>query len=114
MNGMLCVIAGLGLLMCLLAGGAVVRASCTISNRLLGPVREKVRDTIEEYDWDWDAEEEEKPPPLTGEKAVPEPSIGKAMMIASTGGVVNVFIALVFGVLAEGMGMDFDDGPGVA
>jgi hypothetical protein len=110
--GLACVAAGLGLLLGLLIGAALLRAAVSIANRVSGPLKQERFDPVE--DWDWDDEPEDPRPRRTGEKAIPEPAVPKAMMIASTTGVVNVFIGLVLAVFAEALDVgDLDDGPAV-
>jgi hypothetical protein len=110
MGGLVCFIAGLGLLIGLLGGVAVVRAAVGVTNRLLGPPRAKAFDTDEEWEWEeWDEPEELH---RKGEKAIPEPGFGRAVAIAFAGGVVNAVAAFILVVVGEAVDAgDLDDGP---
>ena len=98
--GIACFAAGIGLLIGMVAGAAVVRAAVALANRLIGPVKPPARDPVE--DWDWDAEpEEERPRRKSESRAIPEPGVGKGMMIASASNVLTAFVGFVLGAMAE-------------
>jgi hypothetical protein len=101
-----CILAGLGFLIALLIGAVVVRAAVSISNKLIGSPKREPETFGRVEEWEWDDEPEEEHPRRKREKAVPEPGVGKAMMIASTGGVTNAFIVLVIGVFLEALDVD--------
>lgn len=108
-GGFGCILVGLGLLVGLLVGAVIVRAAVSITNKLIGPIRPEQVTTGRIEEWEWDDEPEEEHPRRKKEKAIPEPGVAKAMMIASTAGVTNAFIGLVISVLGEAF--DADDPP---
>lgn len=95
MDGVVCFFAGVGFLAAVLIGALIFLLAVAVVNRFAGPQRPRAEGPVLYEDWDWDDEEEQERPRRRGEKAVPEPGIGKAMMITST---VNV-LTVLFGVL---------------
>lgn len=90
----------LGFVVALLIGSVTLRAAVAIANRSIGPLKAKRADPFPDWDWDDDPEDEE---PRRPQKAIPEPGLGKGMMIASTLGVVSAFIGVVLAVLGGDM-----------
>ena len=96
-------VAVIGLLIGMVAGAAVLRAAVALANRLIGPVK-PARDPVD--DWDWDAEpEEERPRRKSDERTIPEPGVGKGMMIASATNVLTAFVGFVLGTVADDAGI---------
>lgn len=96
-------VAVIGLLIGMVAGAAVLRAAVALANRMIGPVRTA---HVLVDDWDWDAEPEEERPRRTRDaRAIPEPSVGKGMAIASAANVLTAFVAFVLGTVAEETGV---------
>lgn len=95
--GAACFLAGVGFLIALLLGSVILRAAVALANRSAGPVKVKPADLFP--DWDWDGEPEDAEPRL--EKAIPEPGLGKGMMIASTIGVLTALLGVVLGILLD-------------
>jgi hypothetical protein len=109
--GAVCFFGGLGFLVALVVGSVILRAAVALANRIIGPPKPKV-ETVDRFeDWDWDGELEDAKPRKKGkEKAVPEPGIGKGMMIASTVYVLTAFIGVVLAVFFEAVADDVFDG----
>jgi magnesium-transporting ATPase (P-type) len=97
----------LGFVVALLLGSVMLRTAVRIANRSIGPLKAKRADSFPDWDWDGDLEDEE---PRHPQKAIPEPGLGKGMMIASTLGVVTVFIGIALAVFADTVAEDLFEG----
>jgi hypothetical protein len=109
--GAACLLAGVGFLVALLIGSTVLRAAVSVANRMVGPAKARAERADPFADWDWDGDlEDEEPRRRGGEKAIPEPGLGKGMMIASTIGVLTAAIGIVLGVFTEATAGELFDG----
>ena len=107
MGGAMCGVGLVAFLTLVLVGAMILRAAVAIANRLTGPPKPDRTESEDRFeDWDWDGELEDERRRRKPEKAIPEPGLGKGMMIASTAGVLTV----LFGVLlATALDMLIDD-----
>lgn len=108
MGGAVCGVGLVAFLVLLFVGAFVLRAAVAISNRLTGPPKPDAAEPADRFeDWDWDGELEGERRRREPEKAIPEPGVGRGMMIASTAGV----LAVLFGVLLALVFEALDDDP---
>lgn len=101
MRGAVCSFAGVGLLVVLLIGALILRMAVAAVNRFAGPQRPKAEGGPLYADWDWDGEEEDERSLRGGTKAVPEPSVGRAMAVTGTAGVLTTVFGVLTAVLLE-------------
>jgi hypothetical protein len=107
MGGLVCVIAGAGLLGLLMCGALALRAAVAVANRVVGRPEPKRPAWIDSPDDEenWDAWHEADPPPRP-KKAIPEPAVGRGMAITlAAGGVTSLLVA----VLVLALEAVFDD-----
>jgi hypothetical protein len=110
MGGVVCLFAGVGVLVGLVLGAALLRAAVSVANAMIDPRKANPEPADPLADWDWDGEPEDEKPRRKKEKAVPEPGVGKGMMIASTIGAMTAFVAIVLAIFASAVADDLFDG----
>ncbi|MBN9117643.1 MAG: hypothetical protein J0I06_00475 [Planctomycetes bacterium] len=107
LDGVACFGLVFGLPVALVVGAVALRAAVSIANRTVGPPKER---TDPFADWDWDGDWEDEKPRRSAEKAIPEPGLGKGMMVSFAVVVLTAFIGAVLGVLAEAVADDLLEG----
>ncbi len=82
----------------LLLASVILRGAVALANRLLGPV--KPPDMFGQWD-DWDSDEPAPKPRKNPNRAIPEPNLATAMLVAFISGIVNCCGYIVCVILAE-------------
>lgn len=111
MGGFVCFLVAVGLLVGMVLGAALLRASIALANSMIDPRKAEPDPEDPFADWDWDGElEDERARRKKKKKAIPEPGVGKGMVIASTIGAATTFVAVVLAVLGSVVAEDLFDG----
>ncbi len=96
---------GIGILIVLVFGSLILRASVWLANKCLTQPGGRYDDDYDdEPDDDWDAYDRPRPRRRRPESAVPEPTFGWGMVVVLVSTVANFAVNLMMGVAARGAG----------
>jgi hypothetical protein len=100
--GFVCIFGGIGLLVAMVLGAAFLRAAVSVANRV---VREPKADPFADWDdeeWEeWKEWEKDERSRRRRVKAIPEPGMGKGMLVSAAVGVLTVLAGYILGALVE-------------
>lgn len=93
-------IGGGALLVVLFVSALLLRAAAATANRIVGPPKEE--DDFEFGDWDdWDSDEPTRRRRRQDKSAIPEPGVGKGMLIALASSFATAVAGAVLAAIAE-------------